>query len=191
MSATLTEPDAERDGRRRRGDASRRAILEAATGVIADLGPSALTHRAVATGAHVSPARVAYHFPTVDDLLVAAATQYLADFDERLRGMAEAATSSRRSMVEACTDFLHELITEDSGPFLAMVEVRITLARQGRTIDGSGVVGVVGAFGPDVEQAASIVAALFGFAVLAATEPTPPARTQVRRHVASVLGEGA
>lgn len=178
------------DGRRVRGDASRRAILDAATEVIAAQGPAALTHRAVARAAGVPLARVAYHFDKVDDLLVAAAHQYLADFDRRLRSAAEGAASNRRSLVEACTDVLWELITDGAGSFVAMVEVRIALARRGRTLDGSDVVGVVEAFGADGEAAAAIVAALFGYAVLAATEPSPPPRPQVRRYVASVLGEG-
>ena len=177
----------ETDGRRRRGDASRRAILAAATAVIAAEGPSALTHRAVATEAGVPPGRVAYHFPTVDELLHAAATQYLDEFDRRLRRTAERAATSRRSLIEVCTDLLWDLITDGSAAFLAMVEVRLALHRRGTAIDGERVVGVVEAFGADGEQAASVVASLFGFAVLAATEPSPPSRTQVRRHVAAVL----
>lgn len=176
------------DGRRRRGEASRRQILDAAAEVIAVEGPGSITHRAVAAGAGVPLARVAYHFPTVDDLLEAAAQRYLADFDEELRMLAADAVAGRRSMVEACTDFLFDLITTGSGPFLAMVEVRIALARRGRTVAPAGTVDVVAAFGVDGARAASIVASLFGFAVLAATEPSTVPRAVVRAHVASVLG---
>ena len=59
-------------------------------------------------------ARVSYHFPTVDDLLAAAAGRYLAEFDARLRAAAVEAASGRRSMVEAGTDFLEELIGPDA-----------------------------------------------------------------------------
>lgn len=185
MSPTATISPS--DGRRARGAASRLVILEAATSVIAHDGAAAVTHRAVAEAADVPLSRVSYHFPTIDDLLEAAATAYLADFDERLRRMATSAVASRRSMVEACTDLLHELVTDEDDAFLAMVEVRIALARRGRTIDGARVVGVVEAFGVDGESAASIVASLFGFAVLAATEPAPIPRAQVRAHVVAVL----
>ena len=156
--------------------------------VIAARGPAALTHRAAAEGAGVPLARVSYHFPTVDDLLAAAASRYLAEFDARLRAAAVEAASGRRSMVEAGTDFLEELIGSDAPAFLAMVEVRIALARRGRTIASDGTLGVVQAFGADATSAASIVSSLFGFAVLAATEPDPIPRRAIRAHVATVLG---
>jgi TetR/AcrR family transcriptional regulator, regulator of biofilm formation and stress response len=194
MSTTLTadrtaargEPAA--DGRRARGESSRARILEAATRVITRDGIGALTHRATADEAGVPLARVAYHFPKIDDLLEAAAREYLAAFDVRLGALAAEAVAGRRSIVEACTDFVVELITTCSSAFLAMVEVRVALARRGRTVAPSGTVGIVGAFGLDPSRAASIVASLFGFAVLAATEPTPVPRSVVRSHVATVLG---
>ena len=120
--------------------------------------------------------------------MVAAATQYLEAFDERLRTLAEGARSGRRSMVEACTDFLHELVTERSREFLGTVEVRLALHRRGRTVDDVGVVAIIRSFGADEERAISIVAAMFGFAVLAATVPEPVTRAQVRSHVRTILG---
>lgn len=179
--------DGQPDGRRERGAASRERILAATTTLIAASGPSVLTHRAAAEAAGVPVARVSYHFHTVDDLLEAAAVRYLRDFDRRLRTRATEAISGGVSLVEACTDFLHELIS-DPGAFLAMVEVRITLARRGRTVAGTDVVRIVEAFGLDTARAASIVASLMGFAVLAATEPEPVERSDVRDHVAAVLG---
>jgi AcrR family transcriptional regulator len=175
------------DGRRLRGDASRRALLDAATAVLVDRGVGALTHRAVADRAGVPLARVSYHFPTVEDLMVAAAGRYVADFDERLRVMAGTALSGRRSVVEACTDFLFELVTTGAGEFLAVVEVRLALRRRGRRVEAEGVLGVIRAFGVGEERAASIAASMFGFAVLAATEPSPPTRAQVRSFVRTVL----
>jgi DNA-binding transcriptional regulator YbjK len=176
------------DGRRLRGETSRARILEAATSVISRDGLGTVTHRAVADEAGVPLARVAYHFPRIDDLLEAAARQYLATFDIRLGTLAAEAVAGRGSLVEACTDFLVELITTGSNAFLAMVEVRVALARRGRTVAPTGTVELVEAFGLDPRQAASIVASLFGFAVLAATEPTPVPRSAIRAHVAIVLG---
>ena len=176
------------DGRRVRGDASRRAILDAAGRVISDDGVGALTHRAVAEVAGVPLARVSYHFPRIEDLMVASALRYLETFDDRLRTRAEAAAASRRSMVDACTDFLHELVTDGSSEFLGMVEVRLALHRRGRSVDGGGVVQVIRSFGADERRAVSIVAAMFGYAVLAASSPQPVTRAQVRAHVQTVLG---
>jgi AcrR family transcriptional regulator len=187
MTTTLT---AEPDGRRRRGDASRRAILDAATQLISDVGVAALTHRSVAEAAGVPLARVSYHFPTIDDLLVSAATEYLRAFDDHLRTMAEGARAGERSLVDACTDVLHELVTDGAREFLGMVEVRLALARRGRTVDDTGIVSVIRSFGADQQRALSVLAAMFGFAVLAATEPAPIERGQVRAHVRTVLGSG-
>ena len=91
-------------------------------------------------------------------------------------------------MVEACTEFLLELVGEQSREFLGMVEVRLALHRKGRTVDGVEVVDVIRSFGPDEQQAASIVAALFGFAVLAATAPVSVTRAQAKTYVQSILG---
>lgn len=135
------------DGRIQRVDASARAILDAAVRVIVDDGVDALTHRAVAVTAGVPLAWVSYHYPKVEDLLVAAATQYLEEFDDRLRARAESARAGRRSMVEACTDFLFELVTVCGSELLAMVEVRLALHRRCRRVEGVGVVGVIESFG--------------------------------------------
>lgn len=195
MSPTITRPAGAAppsgDGRRRRGDASRRAILDAASRLIADAGVTALTHRAVAGAAGVPLARVTYHFPKVDDLLEAAAQQYLRDFDDRLRASAAAAVVGERSIVEVCTDVLHQLVTDGAREFLGMVEARLALARRGRTVADTGIVAVIESFGADRRRASSIAAAMFGFAVLAAAEPQAPARAQVRDHVRTVLGADA
>ncbi|MCL2424350.1 MAG: TetR family transcriptional regulator, partial [Micrococcales bacterium] len=63
------------DGRLARGEASRAAMLTAATRVVASQGIQALTHRAVAAEAKVSHARVAYHFASVADLRQATLSQ--------------------------------------------------------------------------------------------------------------------
>jgi AcrR family transcriptional regulator len=178
------------DGRRRRGQASRRAILDAAAAVITEAGVHALTHRAVAAAADLPPARVAYHFPTVEDLMGAAAHRYLADFDDHLRSMAAEAVAGERSIVEVCTDVLHELVTDGAAEFLGMVEVRLALARRGATVEDTGIVPLVASFGVDRHHAESIAAAMFGFAVLAAADPAPVPRARVRDHVRTVL-EGA
>ena len=151
-------------------------------------GVDALTHRSVAEAADVPLARVSYHYPKVEDLMVAASTQYLEDFDDRLRSRAEGARAGRRSMVDACTEFLFELVTVGSREFLGMVEVRLALHRRGQTVDDVGAVAIIRSFGADEQRARSIVAAMFGFAVLAATAPETVTRAQVKAYVQSILG---
>lgn len=186
--ATIGSPVGAPDGRRARGAASRRVILDAAIRCIADHGVATITHRSVAARAELSPARVAYHFPTVDDLLVAASTAYLARFDVRLREMADSALVGERSIVEVCTDILHDLVSVDARSFLGMVEVRLALARRGRTIEDTGIVSIIASFGADRDRSRSIAAAMFGFAVLAASEAEPVPRAAIRNHVRTVLG---
>jgi AcrR family transcriptional regulator len=176
------------DGRRQRGAASRRAILAAASRVIVDDGVDALTHRSVAEATGVPLARVSYHYPRIEELMVAAATEYLVGFDDRLRSLAESARAGHQSLVDACTDFLLELVTVRSREFLAMVEVRVALHRLGRTVDDPGVIDVIRSFGADQRRAQAVAAAMFGFAVLAATAAEPTGRSDVRSYVRSILG---
>jgi AcrR family transcriptional regulator len=175
------------DGRRQRGVASRHAILGAAAAVIVNEGVGGLTHRAVAEAAGVPLARVSYHYPKTDDLLVAATARYLEEFYGRLQNMATSAMSGGTSIVDACTDFLEELISKRTDEFLAMVEIRLALHRSGRAVDSPEIVDVITSFGPDQSQAASILAALFGFAVLASTSPASLEREQVKAYVEQIL----
>ena len=179
------------DGRRVRGAESRRTILAAASAVIVEDGVGGLSHRVVAERAGVPLARVGYHFPTVDDLMIAATARYLDEFDERLASMAASAVASGRPLAEACADFLEELIGPGAREFLAMVEVRLALHRRGLVVDDTdSIVKVLRGFGAREQQIAPVVASLFGFALLAATTDTPVPRQVVKNH-AHVVFEGA
>ena len=59
---------AQTDGRLARGEASRAAMLAAATEIVATEGIQGLTHRAVAARIAVPHATVVYHFPLVSEL---------------------------------------------------------------------------------------------------------------------------
>src|SRR5262245_3905943 len=135
------------DGRLERGAASRHLILTAASSVIVETGVGGLTHRAVAERAGVPLARVSYHYPTLEDLMVAATSHYLDGFDDRLSRMASTAIAHERPIVDACTDFLDDLLRTGADEFLAMVEVRLALHRRGRVVDDRHVLGVIGSFG--------------------------------------------
>jgi DNA-binding transcriptional regulator YbjK len=72
------------DGRRARGVARRRQLVDAALVVIARDGIAGLTHRAVATQAGVSLALAGYHFAGIDDLAATALTQATDDLRDAL-----------------------------------------------------------------------------------------------------------
>src|SRR5688572_290818 len=67
------------DGRRRRGNQRRRALLAATLHVIGRDGLAAVTQRAVAAEAGLPPSAVYYYYPTLDDLVTAA----LVDVNDR------------------------------------------------------------------------------------------------------------
>jgi TetR/AcrR family transcriptional regulator, regulator of biofilm formation and stress response len=100
---------AERDGRRRRGHARRRALVDAALTVIGRNGLAAVTQRSVATQAGVPPSAVYYYFATLDDLVAAA-------------------------LVEVNDRFIAELAAVDGGddPLRALAVVTVGAARRGR-----------------------------------------------------------
>jgi DNA-binding transcriptional regulator YbjK len=87
-----------RDGRRRKGDERRQQLREATMRVIARGGVAAVTQRAVAAEAGLTPSLVSYHYPTVDALLSAtlaavndtyvAALERCADDDDPVRALA-------------------------------------------------------------------------------------------------------
>jgi TetR/AcrR family transcriptional regulator, regulator of biofilm formation and stress response len=94
------------DGRRRRGDRRRRALLDATLQVIGRDGLAAVTQRAVAAEAELPPSAVYYYFPTLDDLVTAALVDVndrflaelaaLPDGDDALRAIAVATVESTR-----------------------------------------------------------------------------------------------
>lgn len=63
---------------------ARNAILRGVLNLIGEAGIDKVTHRSAAQTAGVSPGTVSYHFPARDDLIAAAFTQYVADYQETL-----------------------------------------------------------------------------------------------------------
>jgi len=96
-SAGTTAPPV--DGRRRKGEERRRLLREATMRVVGRGGVAAVTQRAVAAEAGMTPSLVSYHFPTVDALLSAtlaavnddhvAALERCAREDDPVRALAE------------------------------------------------------------------------------------------------------
>ena len=62
------------DGRLRKGERRRRALLDATLRLVGRGGTAAVTQRAVAAEADVPPSAVLYYYASVDELLVAALT---------------------------------------------------------------------------------------------------------------------
>ncbi|WP_053351742.1 TetR/AcrR family transcriptional regulator [Leucobacter musarum] len=70
--------------RRRDPEGRRRAILEAATAIIVEQGPAALTHRAVAARASVPLGSTTQYFTSIDDLRESALQALADEIDEAL-----------------------------------------------------------------------------------------------------------
>jgi DNA-binding transcriptional regulator YbjK len=90
------------DGRRARGEARRRQLVDAALAVIERDGIAGLTHRAVAEAAGVSLASTSYHFAGIDDLLMTALWRATDDLADALR--AEAADPSLAGLARFLAD---------------------------------------------------------------------------------------
>ena len=108
----MSEPEARADeehvtdGRRRRGNRRRRALLDATVRVIGRDGLAAVTQRAVAAEAGLPPSAVYYYFAALDDLVTAVFVdvndRFLAELralpsgDDALRAIAAATVASTR-----------------------------------------------------------------------------------------------
>lgn len=68
------------DGRRSRGEETRRRLLQAAVRIAGRDGPAAVTHRAVAAEAGLTKSLATYHFASIDDLLTAALAENMAEY---------------------------------------------------------------------------------------------------------------
>jgi TetR/AcrR family transcriptional regulator, regulator of biofilm formation and stress response len=180
------------DGRRARGQASRQAIVEAAGRVVVAGGLSVVTHRAIAEEAGVPLARTTYHFPTVDALLRAVQRHLTEEFDDRLLAFIAAAQGRRASIVDASCDFLEELLGPRRGEFLATVELGVAAARRPEllsvgSLSAAGAIPIIRAFGADEDRARATFAAVYGFAVIAATQPNPISAEEIRRFVTATI----
>lgn len=71
--------------RNARGEARRKAVIDAALRVVGEKGLSGLTHRAVAAEANITPGLTTYYFPTVDALLEATLSSFVDEELVRLR----------------------------------------------------------------------------------------------------------
>jgi AcrR family transcriptional regulator len=85
----------------------KRALTEAALGLVSEKGPKGFTLREVARRAGVSAAAPYRHFADKADLLAAVATQGFVQFHETLSAVAAEATDLNHRMVDMARAYVH------------------------------------------------------------------------------------
>ncbi len=106
-----------------KGAARRQALLDAVVRVLERGGPSAVTHRAVATEAGVPLAAATYYFSSLDDLFVSA----LRDATEKQ--VASLESLERASIAELAAELV-DFTTRDRGAAIAQYELLFLAMRR-------------------------------------------------------------
>lgn len=135
----MAEEKARSRGPQRRGDRTRRQILEAALTVIARRGLGSTTFRHVADEAGVGLGVITYHFPSRRELLTAAFALHLEQTDAEGRAFSDAHAEAWRSrglsldeMTDAVVDLLERLVSDDRDSFVASHELTLELTRDSK-----------------------------------------------------------
>ncbi|TDD30743.1 TetR family transcriptional regulator [Kribbella turkmenica] len=157
------------DGRRMRGEQRRSELLRATLAVIERDGVAGVSHRAVAAAADVSVASITYHYPTLDDLLVAALTWAADDLTAELD--ARGSELGARPADELARLIEHSLVRR-RGRTLALYELYLYAARRPDLRESAGawlepLTEIARAFTADPHKARLLVAALDGLLVQA------------------------
>lgn len=118
------------DGRRARSERTRELILTACISMIARDGMAATTQRRVATAAETSLASVTYHFPSLDDLLVAAMTEASFRTVGRISAQKAAVESGASTIVDAVTALLETELSDPESPVAVMFEANLAARRR-------------------------------------------------------------
>jgi DNA-binding transcriptional regulator YbjK len=157
------------DGRRVRGEQRRNELLAATLAVIERDGVAGVSHRAVAAAADVSVASITYHFPTLDDLLVAALRSAAEDLAVELHG--RGSELGARPADELARLIEHSAVRR-RGRTLALYELYLYAARRPDLRDAAGawlepLTEIARAFTADPQKARLLVAALDGLLIQA------------------------
>jgi DNA-binding transcriptional regulator YbjK len=152
------------DGRRVRGEQRRSELLAATLVVIERDGVAGVSHRAVAAAADVSVASITYHFPTLDDLLVAALQSAAEDLAVELHG--RGSELGARPADELARLIEHSVVRR-RGRTLALYELYLYAARRPELRDAAGawlepLTEIARTFTADPQRARLLVAALDG-----------------------------
>lgn len=103
MHRPPTDPAAA-DGRLARGERRRASIIASTLRDIEERGVAGVTHRTVAERAGVRPSLVAYHFATLDDLLVAALESAAAQYREQYEALVADGTAPLAAIARIVAD---------------------------------------------------------------------------------------
>ncbi|WP_167473124.1 TetR/AcrR family transcriptional regulator [Nocardia arthritidis] len=171
--------------RRRRDPSQRRSeIIAAAEQIIATKGVGALTHRAVAQQAGLSPGSATYYFETIDDLLEAALTSIVDQFTAWLAEWADRyRDADRDQLVAGLTDSVMESFGE--GRENSIVEYELTVAAMRNPAlrpiaDRCAQVGEATlAEVTDPHTAKALTAAMTGLILIGLAAPQPPTRAEI------------
>jgi DNA-binding transcriptional regulator YbjK len=126
MKMSIAGPPLPKQDRSRR---RREALLRAAAEVLADGGPKAVTHRAVAQRAGVPTASATYHFESVQSLTEEALRLQVAERVDELEGLTAAAMEGGRSAEEVAQLFAASLAGRSHVAAIAQYELYIEAAR--------------------------------------------------------------
>lgn len=152
------------DGRRVRGEQRRSELLAATLVVIERDGVAGVSHRAVAAAADVSVASITYHFPTLDDLLVAALQSAAEDLAVELHG--RGSELGARPADELARLIEHSVVRR-RGRTLALYDLYLYAARRPELRETAGawlepLTEIARTFTADPQRARLLVAALDG-----------------------------
>lgn len=164
------------DGRLRKGERRRRALLDATMRLVGRAGTGAVTQRAVAAEAAVPPSAVLYYFDSVDGLLVAALTAVNDRWIARLDALGSAAELT--ALVDDCARRDRLLTVAEYELFLHAArreELRAELHRWDAALAGAAARLV-----PDEERRSLLVAAVNGLCLAAALGSAYDTGTLVR-----------
>jgi DNA-binding transcriptional regulator YbjK len=167
-----------------RSRARRDALLRAAIDLLAEGGPRAVTHRAVATQAGVPLASTTYYFESIQQLTDEALRLHMEQRVLELREIAALAAAGEATVAAVAGRFVEALMDRDQRATIAQFEVYLEAARNpdlqasvAAALDESenlavGILTVLGARDPQ-GAAASFVALVNGFAMHGLARPKP------------------
>jgi len=128
----FAEPLSATSRKSRKSDETREKVISAAVDLLISDGPGAVSFRAIASKAGISPAGPFYHFPTIAGVLAAAQERLFVDSKERYRAVvsADQGGTSLDRLVDRTTAVLIREATQFSGSNLAAYAIWINADRE-------------------------------------------------------------